>query len=75
MKLIINTAYTFPIGTIIPAGSFLVLVNNTTLFNNQFPTVTNYISVPALDLNDDKDDLFLYTNLSCMIDSVAYTDI
>lgn len=69
-----NTAYTFPAGTTIPAGGFLVLVENTTLFNNQFPTITNYISVSTLDLNDDADNLFLYTNLSCLIDSVAYTD-
>lgn len=69
-----NTAYTFPTGTTIAAGDFLVVINNPTLFNNQFPAVANYMSVPALDLNDDEDRLLLYTDLLCLIDSVAYTN-
>jgi len=69
-----NTTYTFPAGTIINADGFLVLVQNTTLFNNEFPTITNYISAPALNLDDDGDRLFLYTDLSCIMDSVAYND-
>jgi len=69
-----NNAYTIPTGIVIAPNDFLVLVENVGLFSSQFPTVSNFISVPGLELNNDNDRLFLYSDFSCMIDSVAYSD-
>ena len=69
-----NSAYIIPLGTVIAPNDFLVLVENVWLFSSQFPTITNFIAVPALELNDDTDRLFLYSDRSCMIDSVTYSD-
>jgi len=69
-----NNAYTIPQGTIIAPNGFLLLVKDVALFSSRFPAISNFISVPALELNDDKDRLFLYSAASCLIDSVGYAD-
>lgn len=69
-----NNAYTIPAGIFITPNDFLVLVEDVGLFSSQFPTVSNFISVPGLELNNDNDRLFLYSDGSCMVDSVAYDD-
>ncbi len=67
-----NTSYTFPIGTIIPANDFLILVQSGTAFNSQFAGINNYLSIPTLDLSNTGEKLMLYSAQSCLVDVVHY---
>ncbi len=69
-----NSAYTIPQGTTIPPNSYLVLTQSGSAFSTQFPGITNYIAVPNLALGNQGDKMMLYSDLSCLIDEVEYTD-
>ena len=64
---------TFPTGTTIPAGGYLVATENLAAFQNAYP------GVPALqwgtnNLDNGGENVFLDNNLGVQIDAVAYDD-
>ena len=66
--------YILPIATTIPANGYLVICENTTLFNQVYPTVTNYIGSTSFGWSDSKDSIKLYNALGQLKISAFYSD-
>jgi hypothetical protein len=66
--------YVLPISTTIPANGYLVICENTTLFNQVYPTVTNYIGSTSFEWSDAKDSIKLYNALGQLKLSAFYSD-
>lgn len=74
LKTIINTQYSIPAGTIVPANGYLVVVQDLTKFNPIFPAVTNKIGPSLLDFGNTADNIQLFDGTNTLITYVAYTD-
>jgi hypothetical protein len=67
-----NPYFTFPNGTIIPAGSYLVVCRNVTKFHNVFPAVTTYIGNLPFDLSNTGEPVRLTNQNNNLTDYVYY---
>ncbi len=70
-----KNSFDLPVGTIIPPGGFLVLVENDTFFTAIYPEVTNYISNLAFGFSSGGEQIQLSTHQGCLIDVVDYEAI
>lgn len=69
-----TNSYTIPPNTTIPANGYLVLVENTFLFQQQHPTVTNFKGPFNFGLGNSGDQINIFDNLSNPVTSFAYAD-
>ncbi|MEO0468066.1 MAG: lamin tail domain-containing protein, partial [Bacteroidota bacterium] len=56
----------------IAANSYLVLVEDSNAFSSFYPSVNNYIGNMGFGLENGRDQLLLYSQSRCLIDSVEY---
>jgi len=68
-------AYTFPSGTEISSGGYIVIANDMTAFHNLFPAVTNYVGSMGFGLAGGGELIRLYNNTGTLIDTVNYDDV
>ena len=66
--------YTFPLGTLLEADHYLVLVENEDAFTSLFPQVTNYIGEMGFGLDGTGEFIKLVDEEGCLIDSLTYDD-
>jgi hypothetical protein len=67
--------FTFPSGTEISSGGYIVIANDMTAFHNLFPAVTNYVGSMGFGLAGGGELIRLYNNTGTLIDTVNYDDI
>jgi hypothetical protein len=64
--------YSIPVGTVIPAGGYLVLAENMTKFNDLYPSVTNVRGPISFNLNNSGEQIRLFNHLDVLYLSVFY---
>jgi len=64
--------YTFPLQTVIPADGRLVIVSDTSLFQNQYPSVSNYIGPLGFSLKNTGQTLYIYKANNTLLTEVTY---
>lgn len=69
-----NDVFTFPAGTTIDPGAFLVITENTTLFTSSFPEVNNYLGDLNFTLSSQGDRISLFNPDKCLSDYVVFND-
>ena len=69
-----NNEHTFPQGTALPSGGFLVLVEDSTMFSGIFPNVDNYMGSFNFNLSGGGERITILTNDGCLADYVIYDD-
>ncbi len=70
-----NHKFVFPTGTVIPAGGYLVLVEDTAKFRSQFPTVTNKLGPIGFNLSNAGELVRLFDYQDNLYLSFTYQDI
>jgi hypothetical protein len=73
-KISNSQSYTIPTGTIINPNSYLVLVNDTNIFNSQFPFVFNKIGSTGMVFNEEGDEIHLTDNKDNVMIRFSYSD-
>jgi len=68
------TSFSFPNGTTMQPGAYLVVVSNDTEFTAIHPSVSNFVGNTPFQLNNTADTIELYDNSSTLVESVAYFD-
>jgi hypothetical protein len=67
--------YIFPAGTTIPANGYLVVLQDSVLFKQRFPNVTNYVAQMDFNLSNSGDRIRLYNaQTGRMQYSLAFND-
>jgi len=64
--------FTFPPGTVIAPGDYLVVVQDIIFFQSQYPNIQNVLGSFYFDLNNAGDVIELYDNLGNLHHSVTY---
>jgi hypothetical protein len=64
--------YTFPLNTIIPADGHLVVVSDTTAFQQQYPEVTNFIGPLGFNLSGNE-TIFIYNHNDNVVKQATYS--
>ncbi|NCA86706.1 MAG: hypothetical protein EOM83_14240 [Clostridia bacterium] len=67
-------SFVFPAGTDIPGEEYLVLVEDSTLFMQQFPAVENFVGNTGFGFSGGGELLRLYNDEGVLIDTVRYDD-
>ncbi|TAH40730.1 MAG: T9SS type A sorting domain-containing protein [Bacteroidetes bacterium] len=67
--------YTIPVGTVIPAGGYLVLAEDMDKFTALYPSVTNVRGPIGFNLNNAGEQIRLYNHLDNLYLSVFYQNI
>ncbi len=67
-------SYLFPIGTIIPPGEYLIVVEDTAKFDSLFPGVTNVVGPLGFGFGKGGDQVRVFSPRGELIDSVAFDD-
>jgi len=66
--------FIFPDNTIIQRDSFLIVCMDTIAFQNQFPTVTNYVGNFDFGLSSNGELIQLYDSNGILVDSLTYSN-
>lgn len=66
--------YTFPVGTVIDAGEYLVVSEDLSKFNSVFPQVNNVIGPMGFNLDNSGDEIRLFNYLDQDIIEVEFDD-
>jgi hypothetical protein len=66
--------FTFPAGTVIPAGGHLVVAANQAAFSAKYPTVTAFVAGWSGQLSNSSNRITLEDSLGTTIDEVDYAD-
>ncbi len=70
----IGLRYTIPDNTSVPANGYLVLANNMTKFNQQFPAVTNVLGPLPFEFSNNGEIISLFTNIGSTAIAMTYSD-
>lgn len=70
----ISNSYTFPINTTIAPNGYLVVAENTALFQQIHPSVTNVIGPFNFGLGNSGDEINLFDGISNPVLSMAFSD-
>ena len=70
-----NHMFHFPTGTVIPAGGYLVVMEDSVKFRTQFPTVTNAIGVLGFNYSNGGDQVRLFDYTGNLYLSFYYSDL
>ena len=65
--------YTIPFNTKIPANGYLVIVNDTASFHNQYPLVTEFIGPLGFSFNNTTETIFLKDHNDMEVEHITYT--
>jgi CotH kinase protein/Lamin Tail Domain/Chitobiase/beta-hexosaminidase C-terminal domain/Divergent InlB B-repeat domain len=66
--------YQIPTGTVLNSGAYLVIAENTILFSNEYPDVTNVVGPFSFDLNNGGDNISLTDLQENTIFNFSYDD-
>jgi hypothetical protein len=66
--------YIFPPNTILQTQGILVLVGDTLLFKNRFPSVTNYVGKFNFGLSNKGEAIRLFDNIGKLMQSIVYDE-
>ena len=66
--------YEFEDGTILPAGGYLVVCQDTNLFKTQYPGVSNFTGATGFSWSNKKDSIQLYGQYGQLVLSTVYRD-
>jgi hypothetical protein len=66
--------YSFPAGTIIPTGGYLVICRDTSAFKSYFPNVNNYMGNLGFGLSGGGELVRLYNSDMVLVDALTYDD-
>jgi uncharacterized repeat protein (TIGR02543 family) len=66
--------YTFPAGTIIPNGGFLIICRDTSAFKTYFPEVNHYMGDLGFGLSGGGELIRLYNSDMILVDALTYDD-
>ncbi len=69
-----DTSFVIPAGISIAPGEYMVLVEDSVRFGAAFPNVSNYVGSMNFGLSNGGERVLLYSDRSCLIDSVRYRD-
>jgi len=69
-----NNEFTFPAGTTIGPGEYLVLVENTAMFTASFPEVNNFIGEFPYAFSNKGERISLFNPDKCLSDYVVFND-
>lgn len=69
-----DNEFIIPSGTSIDAGGYLVLVNDSSLFQTVYPSVTNYIGSFDFNLSNGGETVRLFSADTVMADVLTYND-
>lgn len=64
--------FTFPVGTLLPPGSFLVVCEDTIAFKSVYPGVQPLAGNFSFGFGSDNDMVRLYSSQGTLMDSIAY---
>ena len=64
--------YSFPLQTVIPADGRLVVVSDTSLFQIQYPSVSNYIGPLGFSIRNTGQTLYIYKANNTLLTEVTY---
>ncbi|REJ83164.1 MAG: T9SS C-terminal target domain-containing protein [Bacteroidetes bacterium] len=67
--------FKFPTGTVIPAGGFLVLIEDTAAFRQRYPSVTNKIGPIGFNLSNGGEEIRLFDHNDNLYLSMTYQDV
>lgn len=67
-------SYTIPQNTTIPGNGYLVLCENTVLFQQIHPSVTNFVGSFNFALGNSGDEIHIFDNLNNPVVSMAFAD-
>lgn len=70
-----ENVFIFPEGTTIKPSNYLVIINDTLKFINQFPSVKNYLGNFDFKLSNEGEYLEIRDNYDFLVDSVTYSII
>lgn len=65
--------YTIPFNTKIPANGYLVIVNDTASFHNQYPLVNQYLGPLGFSFNNTSETIFLKDHNNNEVEHITYT--
>jgi len=66
--------YTFPAGTIIPTGGYVIICRDTSVFKTYFPNVNHYMGDLGFGLNGGGELIRLYNSDMELVDALTYDD-
>ncbi len=69
-----NNGFTFPDGTTLGIGAYLVLVEDSTMFASIFPNVPNYFGGFGFNLSGGGERITILADAMCVADYVIYDD-
>ncbi len=64
-----------PVGTTIPAGGYLALVENDTFFTAVYPEVSNYVGNLVFGFSAGGEKIQLLSEESCVVDAIDYDNV
>ena len=67
-------SFTIPQNTTIPGNGYLVLCENTVLFQQVYPAVTNFVGSFSFALGNSGDEINIFDNLNNPVVSMAFAD-
>ncbi|MSQ79546.1 MAG: T9SS type A sorting domain-containing protein [Flavobacteriaceae bacterium] len=67
-------SYTIPAGKSIPAGGYLVIVEDTAAFRKVYPSITNIVGPTNWGLENDGGTFNLYDHLNFLVFKLTYND-
>ncbi|MEL6650847.1 MAG: lamin tail domain-containing protein, partial [Bacteroidota bacterium] len=70
-----GSGFFIPSGTILPAGGYFVLVEDSALFRAQYPSVNNFAGPLGYKLSNSGQKLRLFTPNYCKADEFTYNDL
>ncbi len=70
-----NDAFTFPLGTIIPANGYIVIAADLSDFGQSYPAVSNVIGPIGFDLSNSGDQIRLFDAYGQLFLSFYYSDL
>ncbi|HRH65390.1 MAG TPA: lamin tail domain-containing protein, partial [Bacteroidia bacterium] len=70
-----NHMFVFPTGTVLAAGAYLVVVEDSNKFNSQFPTVSNKLGLLGFNYSNGGDEIRLFDSQGNLYLSFFYSDL